>query len=318
MMEKRYSELGTLIFQKLFEIAPDTRRLFKGDLEQQKLKFVNVFDGYIRTTHKSHFFSPVTKNDGQAFIPGIRALGARHEIEYGVRFEHYGYMREAVLYAIETLLAEDYTDEIGAAWAETYDTLAEAMQNQVGENPGAVAYAELFSKGSKIGPLVVWSDDQFSVSVGQDGKAHKKLVGLRDADPVWSAIEQIDDEHKRLVGLLNELHRALKAGTGQGALGGILEGLYQYTCYHFAHEEMLFKRSNYPGYEKHLRQHRELTTKVLEIYEGFQKEASTMAPEEALEFLKTWLAQHIMGSDREFGQYLLANPDALMPPTRRR
>jgi hemerythrin-like metal-binding protein len=295
MMEKRYSELGTLIFQKLFEIAPDTRRLFKGDLEQQKLKFVNVFDGYIRTTHKSHFFSPVTKNDGQAFIPGIKALGARHEIEYGVRPEHYGYMREAVLYAIETLFAEDYTDEIGTAWAETYDTLAEAMQNQVGENPGAVAYAELFSKGSKIGPLVEWSDDQFSVG-----------------------IEQIDNEHKRLVGLLNELDRALKAGTGQGALGGILEGLYQYICYHFAHEEMLFKRSNYPGYEKHLRQHRELTTKVLEIYEDFQKGASTMAPEEVLEFLKTWLAQHIMGSDREFGQYLLANPDALKPPKRRR
>jgi hemerythrin len=61
-----------------------------------------------------------------------------------------------------------------------------------------------------------------------------------------------------------------------------------------------------------------LTTKVLEIYEDFQKGASTMAPEEVLEFLKTWLAQHIMGSDREFGQYLLANPDALKPPKRRR
>jgi hemerythrin-like metal-binding protein len=294
-LKNRHYDLGSLVYQKLFEIYPESRRLFKGDLEQQKLKLINVFADYIRVKTKSHFFSPVTKDGGRAIIPGIGALGARHEIEYGVHAEHYGYMREAVLYAVRTLLAEDYTDEIGHAWAEAYDTLADAMQNQAGENPGAFAYARLFSKGSKVGPLVVWSDDQFSVG-----------------------IEQIDNEHKRLVGLLNELHRALEAGTGQGALGGVLEGLYQYTCYHFAHEEILFERSNYPGYEKHFREHRGLTTKVLEIYEDFQKGSSAVLPEEILEFLKTWLAQHIMGSDREFGQYLLANPNALRPPKPRR
>ena len=318
MMNNRHSDLGTLIYHKLFEIAPDTRHLFKGDLEQQKLKFVNVFAEYVRTTHKSHFFSPVTKDGGQTIIPGIGALGARHEIDYGVHPEHFGYMREAVLYAVRTLLAEDYTNEIGQAWAETFDTLADAMQNQAGENPGAFAYARLFSKGSKIGPLVEWSDDQFSVSVWQDGKAQKNLAGKRNGDPIWSAIDQIDNEHKRLVGLLNELHRALQAGTGQGALGGILEGMYQYTCYHFAHEEILQEQANYPNFDKHFKQHKGLTTKVLEIYEDFQRGSSAVSPEEIMEFLKTWLAQHIMGSDREFGQYLMANPSVYRPLNRRR
>jgi hemerythrin len=284
-LENRLYDLISLVHQKLFEISPESRRLFKGDLEEQKAKMGRFLAEFVRFQTRSHHFMPVTGRSGEAIIPGAGALGARHEIDYGVHAEHYGYMREALLYAVRTLLGNDYNDEIGRTWAEAYDMLAGAMQKQAGENPGAMAYAKIFHpKGSKIGPLVEWSD---ALSVG---------------------VEQIDNEHKKLVGLLNELHRALQAGMGQGALGGVLDGLYQYTCYHFAHEEILFRRSNYPGYEKHRRQHRNLTAKVLEIYEDFQTGSAEVLPEQVLEFLKTWLSQHIMGADREFGTYLNANP----------
>lgn len=289
-LENRLYDLGSLVHLKLFEISPESRRLFKGDMEEQKLKMTRVFAEFVRIKTRSHHFLPVTGKGGEAIIPGIGALGARHELEYGVRSEHYGYMREALLYAIRSLLGKDYTDEIGRAWSEAFDMLANAMQKQAGENPGAVAYARIFyPKGSKTGPLVEWSD---KLSVG---------------------VERIDHEHKKLVALLNELHRALQAGTGEGALGGVLDGLIQYASYHFAHEEELFLRSNYPGYEKHLRQHKALTAKVLEIYADFQSGSATVRPEQVLEFLKNWLSQHIMGSDRDFGMYLNANPAALKP-----
>ena len=38
--EDRLYELGTLVHQKLFEISPESRRLFKGDLEEQKQKMM--------------------------------------------------------------------------------------------------------------------------------------------------------------------------------------------------------------------------------------------------------------------------------------
>jgi hemerythrin-like metal-binding protein len=119
-------------------------------------------------------------------------------------------------------------------------------------------------------------------------------------------IEQIDNEHKKLVDLLNELNRALQAGMGQGALGGVLDGLCQYTVYHFAHEEILFQESNYPRYEEHRRQHEALTAKALKIYQDFQSGTAEVLPEQVLEFLKNWLSQHIMGADREAGLYLQA------------
>jgi len=288
-LENRLYDLGSLVFQRLFELSPETRRLFKGDMEEQKLKMARVFAEFIRLKTRSHHFLPVTGKGGEVIIPGIGSLGARHEIVYGARPEHFGYMREALLYAIKTLLGKDYNGEIGLAWSETFDMLAGAMHKHAGENPGGVAFARLFyERGSQARPLMEWSD---KLSVG---------------------VAQIDNEHKRLLALLNELNRALESGTGLGALSGVLDGLVHYAAYHFTHEEDQFLRSGYPAYDAHRLQHQALTARVKEIYGEFQSGGEEAElPGEVLEFLKNWLYHHIMESDRDFGAYLNAHPDAL-------
>ena len=145
-LENRLYDLGSLVYQKLFEIDPNSRRLFKGDMEEQKLKLARVFAEFIRVKTRSQHFLPVTKKGGEAVIPGVGALGTRHEDNYGVGCKHYIYMREALLYAISTLLGREYNDEIGRAWAETFDMLSEAMQKHAGGNPEAVAFARLFHR----------------------------------------------------------------------------------------------------------------------------------------------------------------------------
>ena len=219
-------------------------------MEEQKLKMARVFAEFIRLQTRSQHFLPVTGKAGEVIIPGIGSLGARHEMIYGVRPEHFGHMREALLYAIKTLLGKDYNDEIGRAWSETFDMLAGAMQKHAGENPGG------------------WRLRGFS------------REGLGSRAPLWNGrinsacgVAQIDNEHKRLLVLLNELNRALQTGTGLGALGGVLDGLVDYAAYHFAHEEDQFLRSGYPAYEAHRLQHRALTARVKEIYAEFQSGA---------------------------------------------
>jgi hemerythrin len=131
----------------------------------------------------------------------------------------------------------------------------------------------------------------------------------------WSAefsvgVEEIDRDHQRLMGLLNDLHAAVEVGAGHQVLGVVLDGLILYVSYHFAHEEGLFLTANYPGFENHRRQHQALTDAVKEIYEDFQAGAAETLPDEVLEFLKAWLYKHIMESDRAFGVYLSANVNA--------
>lgn len=145
-LENRLYDLGSLVYQKLFEIDPNSRRLFKGDMEQQKLKLARVFAEFIRVKTRSQHFLPVTKKGGEAVIPGVGSLGERHEVDYGVGCKHYLYMREALLYAIKTLLGREYNEEVGRAWGETFDMLADAMQKHAGGNPEAVAFARLFHR----------------------------------------------------------------------------------------------------------------------------------------------------------------------------
>jgi len=52
-------------------------------------------------------------------------------------------------------------------------------------------------------------------------------------------VASIDAEHKRLVGMLNELYDAMQARHSQEALGKVLDGLINYTASHFKHEEPL-------------------------------------------------------------------------------
>jgi hemerythrin len=290
-LENRLYELGSAIFDRLFEVDPNSRRLFKGDVEEQKLKMARLFGEFVRLKTRSHHFMPVTGSAGEVIIPGVGALGARHELNYGVRPQHFHYMRDALLYAIRSLLGRDYNDEVGRVWAEAFDMLAQAMQKQAGDNREAVAFLRLSHRmGPEARPrLVEWSD-QLSVHV-----------------------DQIDGEHKRLVNLLNELNGAVQTGAGQAALSGVLNGLVNYTVYHFSHEEDIARRSRYPGYEKHRRQHEGFTAKVLQVHDEFQSGQSTGLPGEILEFLKVWLSQHIMGSDRELGDYINANPRAYRP-----
>ena len=115
---------------------------------------------------------------------------------------------------------------------------------------------------------------------------------------------ELDCEHEKIFGLLNELHGAMTAGAGREALGKLLEEVLHYVSYHFAHEEVLFLRANYPGYEKHSRQHRALIGTIREIHADFQASACEPLPQQVLEFLKNWIYEHVLREDRAFVAYL--------------
>ncbi len=131
-------------------------------------------------------------------------------------------------------------------------------------------------------PLMVWND-KFSVGVAA-----------------------IDNEHKRLVQMLNELYDAIQAGRGKDALGKILDGLIAYTAGHFAHEERLFAETGYPASAAHTKEHEDLKKQVLDVQAKYRAGATGVLSLEVMNFLKNWLVVHIQGSDRKYGPHLNA------------
>lgn len=116
-------------------------------------------------------------------------------------------------------------------------------------------------------------------------------------------VKQCDDQHKKLVNLVNDLHTAMTGGKGKEILGKILAELVSYTDYHFKTEEQLFAKYGYPEAQKHKLEHDELTRKAKDLKERFDKGQVTISIE-VMNFLSNWLKDHILGSDKKYGPFL--------------
>lgn len=116
-------------------------------------------------------------------------------------------------------------------------------------------------------------------------------------------IQEIDEQHKRLVSMVNSLYKAFKEGTERQVIASILNGLVEYTVYHFGTEEKYFEQFGYPEAEVHKKIHADLTRKVLAFKEKFDEGKATVSIE-LLKFLKDWLTNHICITDKKYGPYL--------------
>ncbi len=116
-------------------------------------------------------------------------------------------------------------------------------------------------------------------------------------------IMDIDQQHKRLVGMVNQLHDAMGAGQGKQVLQQLLGSLITYTAVHFKAEEKLMQQHGYAGFAEHKRQHDELTAKVVSLQKRFES-GQTMITLEVMNFLKDWLKGHILGSDKQYAAVL--------------
>ncbi|HWJ18803.1 MAG TPA: bacteriohemerythrin [Geobacterales bacterium] len=119
-------------------------------------------------------------------------------------------------------------------------------------------------------------------------------------------VPSIDEQHKALLGLLNELFDATEAGRGQLVLGKVLKELADYTVYHFKYEESLFAQTGYSAAPDHVKEHNDLTRLVQVQRQKYEDGASEILSEELVKFLRRWLYMHIMGSDKKFGPHLVS------------
>ena len=106
-----------LFYDRLFEIAPETRAMFPKDLTEQKGKLMSMLGTAVTNLHKL-----------DTILSAVKDLGQRHK-GYGVTAAHYAPVGAALLWTLEKGLGSDFTPEVKAAWTETYTALAGVMTN---------------------------------------------------------------------------------------------------------------------------------------------------------------------------------------------
>lgn len=117
----------------------------------------------------------------------------------------------------------------------------------------------------------------------------------------------IDEDHKQLVALVNQLHTATTDGRGQEVVQGILEQLIAYTVGHLQREEQLMSSLQFPR----LAQHKEVHDKFMHRIHGLKAKydaGSISVASQLSSVLRDWLSLHIRRSDKEIKVFLQQRP----------
>jgi hemoglobin-like flavoprotein len=110
-------QAAALFYAKLFDLNPNLRPLFKGNMKEQGRKLMQVIGYAVESLERI-----------DEIIPQVRALGARHA-GYGVEERDYETVGTALLWTLEKALSREFTAETKEAWAAVYGLLAQTMKD---------------------------------------------------------------------------------------------------------------------------------------------------------------------------------------------
>ena len=106
-----------LFYNRLFELDPSLRPLFKGDMKDQGRKLMDMIGVAVKGL-----------DDVDKIVPAVQALGERHG-GYGVKDKDYDTVATALLWTLEQGLGKDFTPEVKTAWTEVYILLSSVMKD---------------------------------------------------------------------------------------------------------------------------------------------------------------------------------------------
>jgi len=116
-------------------------------------------------------------------------------------------------------------------------------------------------------------------------------------------INSIDEEHKKLVDMLNEFYDNIVSKSNKENISTLIKKMKDYTIFHFGNEEMHLKSHGYKDFEVHKKEHQKFIEKVNEMEKRFE-EGKLILSLEVTTFLKDWLQNHIMVSDKKYSDFL--------------
>ena len=123
-----------------------------------------------------------------------------------------------------------------------------------------------------------------------------------------TGIKKIDDQHKKLVDLINILYDKVVINDDSSSVQEAIVDLKLYTIFHFGSEEKLFKKHEYneEDHQDHLKKHKDFIDEI-SVYMGDQETSQHELGYRLVEYLKKWLFSHILVCDMKFASFMKKN-----------
>ncbi|MCH7486897.1 MAG: histidine kinase [Proteobacteria bacterium] len=194
-VESGPADTAAVFYDRLFDIAPDLKPLFKGDMKAQGRKLMTMIKTAVNGL-----------DDVGALIPALEDLGRRH-VGYGVKDADYDTVGAALLWTLEKGLGDDFTGEARDAWSTVYTLLAwimtgagaEDTEEQASEAEEAAAGGEAGAKDQESGagagtePTTDTSEDDMLQEVGTLEGASDMFKQMVEDMPVNVLICDLDE-----------------------------------------------------------------------------------------------------------------------------
>ena len=122
-------------------------------------------------------------------------------------------------------------------------------------------------------------------------------------DDLLVGFEAIDQEHRDLVFMINQLYDQVKNGQTKETIEDTLFTLADRVAAHFTHEDELMRAHVYPNRASHLLEHRKLIDQLDTLLDGIDLLTAPMLLN-AIGFMDHWFTDHVINSDARLGDYL--------------
>jgi diguanylate cyclase (GGDEF)-like protein/PAS domain S-box-containing protein/hemerythrin-like metal-binding protein len=203
--------------------------------------------------------------------------------------------------------AKAVAEKIVQAFAQSL-TLPDGGDCHVGASVGISIYPE---HGSAMDHLMVAADRAMydSKRSGKNSYTFFKQETPDKDDVPWIkfenshlvGVEEIDEQHRNLVYLVNRLNDALKHDDSPEVIMRMFDDLLVATTHHFDTEGRYMKEQHYPRLDEHESEHAHLVNEVVHFKEQFSQGRELLV----LQLIKDWLLNHIIYSDKKLGAYLV-------------
>ena len=119
-------------------------------------------------------------------------------------------------------------------------------------------------------------------------------------------VKEIDIQHKKIFVLINDLNKAIINKNFSETLRKIIDGLVDYSIYHFETEEKYFKKFKFEYSDEHKKEHESFKKKITEIIKKIDNNEMEISFE-LVDFLEDWIINHVTGSDQKYIQCFQEN-----------
>jgi hemerythrin len=134
--------------------------------------------------------------------------------------------------------------------------------------------------------------------------APQKIFSWKPSDSVDIAL--LDQQHQALFEVTQQLYDALSRADGLSVAEEVFSRLVEYSANHFATEERLMEKHNYPSLKTHRLEHRVFTNKLMVFKKDFRA-GNNGVPSSMLPYLQSWIKDHVQRADRQYAEFLKAH-----------